>query len=256
MPGAKWLKRERMYVKALGLNYLFSRKSIGDGIVEAKTKHGPLYYRPADSDLTTLWHTLGAREYDLRPFAQYATVKRAYERIIAAGATPVIIDAGANIGAASIWFSNEFPAARILAVEPDPASANLCRLNTRARNVETFEAAIGARPGSVSLVAADASWGTRTIRGGEVPIVTVRELLARVPSGELLIAKIDIEGFESDLFAAETDWIDQTTVLIIEPHDWMLPGQGSSRTFRAAIGPEFDMLVSGENLVFVRASPL
>jgi hypothetical protein len=77
-----------------------------------------------------------------------------------------------------------------------------------------------------------------------------------VPSGELLIAKIDIEGFESDLFAADTDWIDQTTVLIIEPHDWMLPGQGSSRTFRAAMGPEFDMLVSGENLVFVRASPL
>ena len=39
---------------------------------------------------------------------------------------------------------------------------------------------------------------------------------------------------------------------MIEPHDWMLPGGKSSRSFRAAIGPEFDMLISGENLIFIR----
>ena len=68
------------------------------------------------------------------------------------------------------------------------------------------------------------------------------------------IAKIDIEGFESDLFATHTDWIAKATALVIEPHDWMLPGKGSSNAFRAAIGPEFEMLISGENLAFVRTA--
>ena len=256
MRSVQWLKRERMFTKALGVSYLVSRTAMGQGIVRARTRYGPLFFRPADSDLMTFWQTLGAREYDLRHFPQYATVKRAYDQTLERGRTPVIIDAGANIGAASVWFSTEFPAARIFAVEPDPANAHLCRLNTKGRNVEVIEAAIGARPGSVSLVAADASWATQTVRGGDVPIVTMASLLERAPGADFLLAKIDIEGFESDLFAEETGWLDQVTALIIEPHDWMLPGQGSSHAFRAAVGPEFDMLLSGENLVFVRAAPL
>jgi FkbM family methyltransferase len=243
-----------MYAKALGVSFLFSRKAMGQGVVRAQTKYGPLFYRPADSDLQTLWQTLGAREYDLAGFAQSAAVQRAYDATLARGRTPIIIDAGANIGGASIWFSKAFPAAKVFAVEPDPANARLCRLNTQGLNVEVVEAAIGARSGSVSLVSGEASWAVQTVRGGDVPMVTVGDLLARTPDDELLIAKIDIEGFESDLFASETGWLDRLTALIIEPHDWMLPGQGSSRAFRAAMGPEFDMLLSGENLIFVRAA--
>jgi FkbM family methyltransferase len=255
MDAVQRLKRERMYMKALGVGYVFSRKAIGQGIFSVRTKYGQLFFRPTDSDLMTFWQTLGAREYDLRHFPQYATVKLAYHEALERGQTPVIIDAGANIGAASVWFSNEFPAAKILAVEPDPANAHLCRLNTEGRNVEVVEAAIGARAGSVSLVPSATSWSIQTVRGGDVPVVTVADLLERTPNGDLLIAKIDIEGFESDLFAEATEWLAQVTALIIEPHDWMLPGRGSSHAFRAAVGPEFDMLLSGENVIFVRAEP-
>jgi FkbM family methyltransferase len=222
--------------------------------VRANTRFGPLYFRPGDSDLMTLWQTLGACEYDLGRFPQAATITRVYEEALACGRTPVIVDAGANIGGASLWFSRRYPRARIFAVEPDPANAALCRRNTEGHQVEVIEAAIGSRPGSVSLVSGDAAWGIQTARGGDIPIVTVGEILGRAPDPVLLIAKIDIEGFESDLFAGETGWIDAVTALYIEPHDWMLPGAGSSRAFRAAIGPEFEMLISGENLVFVRAS--
>ena len=42
-------------------------------------------------------------------------------------------------------------------------------------------------------------------------------------------------------------------VVIIEPHDWMLPGSATSRTFqRALLERDFELLISGENLVFVR----
>lgn len=247
------LKRQRMFLKALGPGYLLARQPAGPGVVRASTRFGPLYFRPAESDLMTLWQTLGAREYDLGRCPQAATITRAYQQALAAGRTPVIIDAGANIGGASLWFSHLYPKARIFAVEPDPANAGLCRRNTEGRNVEVIEAAIGSRPGSVSLVSGDAAWGIQTARGGDIPIVTVPQILARALDPVLVIAKIDIEGFEADLFAEETAWIDQTTALFIEPHDWMLPGAGSSRSFRAAIGPQFDVLISGENLAFVRS---
>jgi hypothetical protein len=43
------------------------------------------------------------------------------------------------------------------------------------------------------------------------------------------------------------------SVLMIEPHDWMLPGQYSSAGFQRAVAQErFEMLISGENLFFVR----
>jgi len=247
-------KRERMMMKALGLSYLFTRRPAGDGVSRVATRYGELFYRPAQSDLRTLWQTLGAREYDLEPFPQWAAISRAYEQAIAAGRTPVIIDAGANIGGASIWFSTKFPQARVLAVEPEPANAELCRRNTGGRNVQVFQAAIGAKPGTVALTNAEQAWGVQTTRGGDVPVLTVADLLSAVTDPQLLIAKIDIEGFEADLFSEATEWIDQATALIIEPHDWMLPGRRSSAAFRSAVGPEFEMLISGENLIFVRSA--
>jgi FkbM family methyltransferase len=250
------LKREYMFVEALGLGYLTSRRPADQGLMRAKTRHGELFYRPGQSDLMTFWQTHGKREYDLEGFPQAATVAQAYEAALASGRTPVILDAGANVGAASVWFSSRFPEAQVIAVEPDPANAELCRRNTRGRKVEVVEAAIGARPGTVSLQVSNQAWGIQTARGGDIPIVTVEELLGRVPCAVFLIAKIDIEGFESDLFAEATEWLQDVTAVIIEPHDWMLPGTGSSCAFRAALGPEFDLLISGENLVFIRCEGL
>jgi FkbM family methyltransferase len=241
-----------MMMKALGFSYLFTRRPAGEGVVRAATRYGELFYRPTQSDLLTLWQTLGAREYDLERFPQWDAISRTYHQALEAGRTPVIIDAGANIGGASIWFSSKFPQARVLAVEPEPANAELCRLNTDGRNVQVFEAAVGAKPGTVALTNTGQAWGVQTARGGNIPILTVADLLSTVSCPQLLIAKIDIEGFEADLFSEETAWIQQATALIIEPHDWMLPGRCSSAAFRSAIGPEFEMLISGENLVFVR----
>ncbi len=47
------------------------------------------------------------------------------------------------------------------------------------------------------------------------------------------IVKVDIEGGEADLFAANTEWVDAVPVIIIELHDWMLEGAGD--TWRAAV---------------------
>jgi hypothetical protein len=89
----------------------------------------------------------------------------------------------------------------------------------------------------------------------EVLVAFVARAALRVlpVSGKLFIIKIDIEGFEKDLFSSETSWLSEATVVIIELHDWMLPGQYNSLPFQKAMLPvNSEVLISGENLIFVR----
>ena len=229
---------------------------------------GPVYIRPKNSDADVFIKVFGKREYDLSHLRQSLQVMAAYQETLDSGMTPIIVDAGANVGAASIWFSRQFPLARILAVEPDPANAELCRLNTRTRpNVEVIEVAIGSQPGRVILNSPglNAGWAVQTVRQDNsdgIAIRTISDLVRglNIPA-KILIVKVDIEGFESDLFAHDTEWMDEAEAIIIEPHDWLFPGQGTSVKFQRAISDrEFEILVSGENLVYVRlpavASPV
>ena len=65
--------------------------------------------------------------------------------------------------------------------------------------------------------------------------------------------KVDIEGFEADLFQGDLGWLDTAEVVIIEPHDWMMPGAGTSRNFqKAMLDRDFEMVISGENLVYLK----
>lgn len=85
-------------------------------------------------------------------------------------------------------------------------------------------------------------------------VTTMNELLASVSDGVPFIAKIDIEGFESDLFARNTGWIEDFFAIAVELHDWMLAGQRGSGTFQTAMAARtgFEVFLKGENLIYVR----
>ena len=63
------------------------------------------------------------------------------------------------------------------------------------------------------------------------------------------IVKIDIEGFEKDLFSANTEWVERFKLLIIETHDWMFPTQANSNNFLKVISKHNrDFVHKGENI--------
>jgi FkbM family methyltransferase len=193
-------------------------------------------------------------DWDFNRYPQARRVWHSYHQIIDQGGIPLIIDAGANVGAASLWFARLFPEALIIAIEPDPDNVRMCRMNTKnVTNVTVIEAAIGSTSGTVTLYnTAGTSIAAQTKRSntGAVPLRTVSEL---IEGRQLFIVKIDIEGFESDLFLANTEWIEGVTMIMIETHDWMLPGQYSSRSMqRSMAAQQFEMLLSGENIFYVR----
>lgn len=217
---------------------------------------GKVYVRAGDSDMAALRQVFTAREYDFtsrNPINE--RIQARYRSIVEAGGKPIIVDAGANIGAASLTFATQFPHAAIIAVEPDPGNASLLRRNLQRRtNCKVMEAAIGAENGFVALHNDCPSWAIRTERAQSgVPVITIDDAFAQSGGDTPFLVKIDIEGFEKDLFGANTDWVERCYVVVIEPHDWMLPGEFSSRAFQQVmVRYPFELCIRGENLLYVQ----
>jgi hypothetical protein len=90
-------------------------------------------------------------------------------------------------------------------------------------------------------------------RVGEVETVTVAGILHDNADASPFIVKIDIEGFESTLFESDTSWLDEFPVVLIEIHDWMIPGKALSRkVLKALTQVPRDVVISGENLLAIR----
>lgn len=216
---------------------------------------GSILIRRGDSDYYTLTQTFRRREYSIIPPVQ-ERIDNEYKTILKNGKTPVIIDAGANIGAATIWFRSIYPKSCVLAIEPDPENYRILNNNVIAYpSIKIIKAAVGSKPGFVSLITNKQSWAIQTARSDSgCAILTIPEAVKMVPNGVLLLVKIDIEGFEEDLFSENLEWINETFAIIIEPHDWLFPGKQISRNFQSALGTgDFEIFLNGgENLVYVR----
>jgi hypothetical protein len=72
-------------------------------------------------------------------------------RSIAPDSAPLIVDAGANIGASALYFLDAYPGSRVVAIEPEPNNCTLLRRNCSGLPVHLIEAAIGPREGRCAL---------------------------------------------------------------------------------------------------------
>ena len=193
-------------------------------------------------------------DYDINFLVRADEIKERYKILLSSGVTPLIIDCGANIGLSARYFSNEFPEAIIAAIEPDKNNIEAAKENCKEfSNISFFEAAIGSETGKVDIDSFDVDPNSyRVIRSNAdnaVDILTIQSILDKYTKTELFIAKIDIEGFEDDLFSSNTDWIDNCFLLIIELHDWMMPRTANSNNFLKAISRrQRDFIYKEENI--------
>ncbi|MBX9965098.1 MAG: FkbM family methyltransferase [Burkholderiales bacterium] len=252
----------QLYGPLKGLDVYFRPRLARGEVVEIHPfePSKPVFLRTGTSDLTVFRQVFIDREYGLRGFPQWDSVARRAAEIRAAAKRPVILDGGANIGLASIYFAREIPEALIIAVEPEASNFALLEKNTSAyANIVPLRAALMDRPGTVNIANPDAeAWAFRVEEAGSVTAAasqqvearTVQSICSAVPDGELLIAKIDIEGAGQALFRSSTDWVRGVGVLIVELHDWMLPWEGSSLPFLSIVSSgEYDVVNRGENTV-------
>lgn len=186
------------------------------------------------------------------PHSRDSNIRSFYDMQIRAGKTPLIIDCGANSGMTTKYFRETYPAAYVVAIEPDERNMDLAKRNNSDPGNEFMLAGIGCESARAHIVNQDgANWAYQTqVRDdGGISIVSVDSILASHPDMVPFLIKIDIEGFEGNLFSKHTQWIEKFPALVIELHDWMLPKAGTSRNFlREVASLDRDFVYRGENV--------
>lgn len=205
-------------------------------------------HRATRADRGVVAQIFESQDYSLGRLQRGAELVALYDQI----KRPLILDLGANIGAAAVYFAMHFPRAHIVALEPQADNYALLKENVAGLDVDARLAAVGSRDGEAALVdPGEGEWGYRTAAGTGIRVEGAPRLVAeKIAAGFApFVAKIDIEGAEAELFAGDTGWAERFPLVIIELHDWLLPRAGSARSFLAwAATRERDFVAIGENV--------
>ena len=199
--------------------------------------------RPGTSDVTTFKHIFAHGDYDF----QFTPAPR------------VIVDAGANVGLAAVYFANRYPDAQIIAIELSPDNFHLLQENTRHYpHISIIHAGLWPRHETLKFQQEGVSpWGYKvnnslTDNSISVKSVTIPDILTKYQIATIDLLKIDIEGAEVELFSSSCEaWLPKVRHIIIEFHDRWRPD--SSRVVRDQLA-RFQFKESGtvgENVVFV-----
>lgn len=135
-----------------------------------------------------------------------------------------VVDCGANVGYTSAWLLSRYPDAQVIAIEPFPENAEMCRRNLApyGSRATVIEAAVWNAPTRLVLDHAGGNqWGVRVREAhpgeaGDIQAVDIPSLgLSRID-----ILKVDIERSEEALFARNTEhWLPSVSNIAIELHD-------------------------------------
>lgn len=145
--------------------------------------------------------------------------------------SPKIIDGGANIGMALLFFKKNYPHSQVMAFEPNPVSFRFLERNVRQNNlqgVEVFNSGLSGKEGVIDFHIDKSNSLISSIdqnRGGGETIKVTSVKLSRLIGTTLFdFAKIDIEGAELEVIKdlAATNTIHHIQQFIFEYHHNMV----------------------------------
>jgi FkbM family methyltransferase len=200
------------YVKLLNMKLLLPRS---DGVV--KLAGSTVHFGDLDQ-LTKLFHEIFIKR------CYYCDLKN----------NPMIIDAGANIGLATLFFKSQYPGAKIKAFEPNPQAFAYLKKNIESNGVtdaEIHNVALGDEEGPITIYLssdmARGDIGVSAIKqhveyfhgGGTTSEMTVScKKLSTFIDGELDLLKLDIEGSEAKVVRELGTRLTQIKNLVMEYH--------------------------------------
>jgi FkbM family methyltransferase len=187
-------------------------------------------------------------------------IRQQYECVLAQPPR-VIVDGGANIGLASVFFAHRYPDARVIAIEPESSNYAMLLKNTAPYpNIVAMRAALWNRDTELDLV--DLGSGHTTFQTAEpatdmrgsviskVAAITVDRLMDELGINAIDLLKLDIEGAEKELFEGPLAWTSRVGVIAVELHEHMRPGL--MRSVSAAMRPFEESWTRGEVTFFAR----
>lgn len=213
----RWFKfrREVGFLRLVGLSQTIrfvAGRLRGENAIELTVPgaKAPLICRTYGADRWALWHVFGRQHFEMPE--HYSP--------------ELIVDGGANVGYASVYFANRYPDARIIAVEPNTDNCALFSKNCAAySNVELVQGALWSS--NTDLIIENPAARSHAFRVVEVPSPTnrsfkgfsVADILARSGKQYIDLLKLDIEGSEEQVFSSNyKDWIGCVKRVMVETH--------------------------------------
>jgi hypothetical protein len=163
-----------------------------------------LQYRKGTNDEIVIVQALKSSAYNIGQLRRAQELFGFYGRLAQTDNAPLIVDAGASIGASAVYFASSFPKAQVVAIDPDPGNFQLLTANTSDMAVECVQS---------------------TVSSGSIDAAYEKKAQASLP----FIVKVDLERCEGDVFAENPGWVDRTPVIIVQLNDCLIPGTNSSR---------------------------
>jgi len=165
----------------------------------------PILIRPGTKDAHTIINNV---------------IREEYGKITLVTSPKWMIDAGAYTGDTTAYFLSRFPDLKIIALEPNPPSHEMAKLN-----LEPYgERAILLQKGlyitdGVTFFSGDSTGASIGKSGFEIDCTTILSLIERYSIPRIDILKMDIEGAEEAIFNSKPEtWLNRVDMLIIEIH--------------------------------------
>jgi FkbM family methyltransferase len=141
--------------------------------------------------------------------------------------SPIIIDVGANVGLATLWWKTMYPGSKITAIEADPQIFELLRRNVIGAgidNVELIGAAAWVKNGDVRFSPDHSDGGRVSGVGTLIRSICLFDLLDKYERIDFL--KIDIEGGERILLPHIEKALVKVNTMFCEYHSCIGQPQG------------------------------
>ncbi|RYZ26935.1 MAG: FkbM family methyltransferase [Chitinophagaceae bacterium] len=172
-----------------------------------------------------------------------------------------ILDAGANVGYAALWFSRKFPDAKIVSLEPESGNFEMLKKNTASSsNIQPIKAGLWGRSCFLRIIATDwGNWGFRTEEvesetDDSIKALNIKEIMDSNGWETIDLLKMDIEGAERNVFVhGVNEWLPKVRMIFLELHDNVFK-DCSKKVFKALLDHDFRVDVSGENIILINNS--
>lgn len=142
-------------------------------------------------------------------------------------ANALVVDAGANVGFATLFFLKQMPDAIVYCIEPDPDNFIFLQKNLESEietgKVKPVMTALSNIKGPMNLYMNRLKYNSTLAKipsqhSVEVPAHTVETFLEKYIFTRVTLFKMDIEGAEEGIFENDLSWLENVDEILIEFH--------------------------------------
>lgn len=165
----------------------------------------PILIRPGTKDAHTIINNV---------------IREEYGKVTPAMSPKWMIDAGAYTGDTTAYFLSRFPDLKIIALEPNPPSYEMAKLNLEPYGGRAILLQKGLYiTDGVTFFSGDSTGASIGSSGFEIDCTTILSLTEQYSIPRIDILKMDIEGAEEAIFSSNPEtWLNRVDMLIIEIH--------------------------------------